>query len=50
VADRGPGTERALILVRNTVTHDARIQREATVLRELGYEVLIAGVVSTEER
>lgn len=50
MAERGARPERALILVRNTVTHDARIQREAAVLRELGYDVLIAGVVSTEER
>jgi glycosyltransferase involved in cell wall biosynthesis/ubiquinone/menaquinone biosynthesis C-methylase UbiE len=41
---------RALILVRNTVSHDARILREAATLRDLGYDVLIAGVVSTTER
>jgi len=39
----------ALILVRNTVTHDARILREAGTLRRLGLNVLIAGVVSTVE-
>jgi glycosyltransferase involved in cell wall biosynthesis len=40
----------ALILVRNTVSHDARVLREADTLRGLGLEVLIAGVVSTAER
>ena len=39
----------ALILVRNTVTHDARVMREADTLRGLGYRVLVAGVVSSEE-
>jgi glycosyltransferase involved in cell wall biosynthesis len=39
----------ALILVRNTVTHDARVMREAETLRGLGYRVLVAGVVSSEE-
>ena len=36
----------ALILVRNAVTHDARVHREASTLRALGYDVRIAGVVS----
>jgi glycosyltransferase involved in cell wall biosynthesis/SAM-dependent methyltransferase len=40
----------ALILVRNTVTHDARVHREAETLIRLGYRVVIAGVVSSEER
>lgn len=39
----------ALILVRNTVSHDARVLREAGTLRGLGYEVLVAGVVSSGE-
>ena len=39
----------ALILVRNTVTHDARVMREAETLRALGYRVLVAGVVSNTE-
>lgn len=40
----------ALVLVRNDVSHDARVLREARVLRDLGYEVLVAGVVSQKER
>lgn len=40
----------ALVLVRNDVSHDTRILREARVLRDLGYEVLVAGVVSREEQ
>ena len=41
---------RALVVVRNTVTHDARVLRAAVTLRQLGYRVLICGVVSTGER
>jgi glycosyltransferase involved in cell wall biosynthesis len=40
----------ALVLVRNTVTHDGRVLREARVLRDLGFDVLVVGVVSREER
>lgn len=40
----------ALVLVRNDVTHDARVLRAARVLRDLGFDVLVAGVVSQEER
>jgi len=40
----------ALVLVRNDVTHDARVLREARVLHDMGYDVLVAGVVSQEER
>ena len=40
----------ALVLVRTTVTHDSRVLREARLLRELGYEVLVAGVVSPAEQ
>jgi glycosyltransferase involved in cell wall biosynthesis len=43
------GHARSLILVRNAVTHDARVLREAATLRDLDYDVLIAGVVSTAE-
>ena len=47
LASRGrPG---ALVLVRNAVTHDARVQREAQLLQELGYDTRIVGVVSTVE-
>ncbi len=35
-----------MLLVRNAVTHDARVLRAAGVLREAGYEVEIMGVVS----
>lgn len=41
---------RALVLVRNDVSHDARVLREAHVLQDLGYDVLVAGVVSQQER
>jgi glycosyltransferase involved in cell wall biosynthesis len=41
---------RALVLVRNTVSHDARVLREAVTLRDLGYDVLIAGTVSKDEQ
>lgn len=40
---------RALVLVRNTVSHDARVLREAETLRSLDFAVLVAGVVSTSE-
>jgi glycosyltransferase involved in cell wall biosynthesis len=40
----------ALVLVRNTVTHDSRVLREAGALRDLGFDVLVAGVVSPRER
>jgi glycosyltransferase involved in cell wall biosynthesis len=40
----------ALVLVRNDVSHDSRVLREARVLRDLGYDVLVAGVVSATER
>ena len=40
---------RALILVRNTVSHDNRVLREAETLSRLGFAVLVAGVVSTAE-
>jgi glycosyltransferase involved in cell wall biosynthesis len=41
---------RALVLVRNAVSHDSRVLREARVLRDLGFDVLVAGVVSQHER
>lgn len=47
-SDREPRI--ALILVRNTVTDDSRVFREANTLRGLGFDVLIAGVVSPEEQ
>lgn len=40
----------ALVLVQNPVTHDGRVLREAGLLRDLGFDVLVAGVVSAEER
>ncbi len=39
----------ALILVRNTVSHDNRVLREVQTLRRGGFSVLVAGVVSTAE-
>lgn len=43
--DRG----RALVLVRNGVTHDARVRREADALRRLGYRPTIIGVLTARE-
>ena len=40
----------ALVLVFNTVTDDSRVFREAATLRDLGFDVLIAGVVSAQEQ
>jgi glycosyltransferase involved in cell wall biosynthesis len=45
-ADAAP---RALILVRNTVSHDTRVLREVQTLRDGGFAVLVAGVVSVAE-
>ena len=47
MADRQPA---ALILVFGPVTHDSRILREAATLRDLGFDVSIAGVVSADEQ
>src|SRR4051794_10621207 len=41
---------RALVLVRNTVSHDARVLRTAATLRDEGFEARIVGVMSTQER
>ena len=49
-AHSGEEPPRALILVCNTATDDSRVFREAATLRGLGFDVLIAGVVSTEEQ
>ena len=46
VAGTAAGGGRALVLVRNGVTHDARIRREAGLLEEIGFEVTVAGVVT----
>jgi glycosyltransferase involved in cell wall biosynthesis len=43
-------SNRALILVTNSVTHDSRVLREAATLRRLGFAVLVAGLVSADER
>jgi glycosyltransferase involved in cell wall biosynthesis/ubiquinone/menaquinone biosynthesis C-methylase UbiE len=40
----------ALILVRNTVRHDARVLREAAAIRGLGATLLICGVTSSADR
>lgn len=40
---------KALVLVRNTCTYDARVHREARLLLRLGYETQVVGVVSTAE-
>jgi len=49
-AARADEPRRALILVSNTVTHDSRVLREAASLRDLGFDVLIAGLVSPDEQ
>jgi glycosyltransferase involved in cell wall biosynthesis len=43
------GTGRALVIVRNTGTHDSRVLREAKTLESLGYEPEVVAVVSDEE-
>lgn len=43
---RRDGAERAVVLVRNGVTHDARVLREARLLGSLGYETTVVGVVT----
>jgi glycosyltransferase involved in cell wall biosynthesis len=48
-AARDRASRAALILVLNTVTSDSRIWREARTLRDLGFDVTIAGVVSESE-
>lgn len=42
--------QKALVLVRNPVSRDGRVLREAHVLDDLGFDVLVAGVVSGQER
>jgi glycosyltransferase involved in cell wall biosynthesis len=41
---------RAVVLVRNPVTHDARVEREVATLSEAGYEAVVVGVVSAAVR
>ncbi len=41
------GGARALVLVRNTVSHDARVHREVEALTAAGWRPVVAGVVST---
>jgi len=41
---------RAVLLVRNAFTHDARVLRAAHALRDRGYEPLVVAVMSTEVR
>jgi glycosyltransferase involved in cell wall biosynthesis len=43
----GLRSRRALVLVRNPVTHDARVNREAATLAASGFEPVVLGVVST---
>jgi glycosyltransferase involved in cell wall biosynthesis len=45
----GPARE-ALVFVRNAVTYDARVHREARLLARLGFRPTVVGVVSSEER
>jgi glycosyltransferase involved in cell wall biosynthesis len=42
--------ERALVLVRNGCSHDARVLREAGTLQRLRYDPLVVGVVTGRER
>jgi glycosyltransferase involved in cell wall biosynthesis len=46
---RGTDHQRALVLVRNGVVHDARVMREARLLDSLGYETTVAGVRTGSE-
>lgn len=45
-----PRVGRALVLVLNPVTGDSRVLREAATLRDLGFDVIIGGLVSAEEQ
>lgn len=47
---RQRGDPRAVILVRNTVSHDARVAREVDTLRRGGWEPVVVGVVSNDVR
>jgi glycosyltransferase involved in cell wall biosynthesis len=48
-AQRVGTAPRALILVRNPVTHDNRVLREVQTLRLAGFAVLVAGAVTSTE-
>lgn len=48
-ASPASGRPRALVFVRNAVTHDARVLREARLLAGLGYDTEVVGVVSSAE-
>ena len=45
-AAREDGREAAVVLVRNGVSHDARILREARLLNAMGFETTVVGVVT----
>ena len=51
-ADQGESTvtARALVIVRNGVTHDARVLRAASTLELAGFDALIVGVVTDAAR
>jgi len=49
IGGAGGARVRALVLVRNSVTYDARVLREGRLLQELGYDTTIVGSVSTAE-
>src|SRR4051794_12739231 len=40
----------SLVVVRNTVSHDARVLRTAATMRAEGFKPLVVGVMSTQER
>ena len=44
------GAERAVVLVRNGVSHDARVLREARLLESLGFETTVVGVATGATR
>lgn len=46
---RRPASRTALVLVENAVTGDSRVLRAAGTLRDLGFDVLIAGVITEQE-
>jgi glycosyltransferase involved in cell wall biosynthesis len=49
----GPGPavpDRAVVLVRNGVSHDARVLREARLLDSIGFETTVIGVETTSTR
>jgi glycosyltransferase involved in cell wall biosynthesis len=48
--ERASDDHRALVFVRNGVTHDARVLREGRLLQRLGYTTTVIGVVTAQQQ